>query len=109
MQKGEFDKAIDCYNSAIGIMPDFAKAYYAKGVALCKKKPRSDEPIALYDRFMEVRQATTMFQKAIEIKPDFVDAYYRKAIAQGGEGFYQDAIDSLNKAIEMSPSLAAIL
>lgn len=105
-QKGEFDKAIECYNSAIGIMPDFAKAYYAKGVALCKKKPRSDEPIALYDRFMEIRQATTMFQKAIEIKPDFVDAYYRKAIAQGGEGFYQEAIDSLNKAIKMSPSLA---
>src|SRR5580692_5721060 len=60
--KGDFKEAINWYNKAIVIKPNFAIAY-------CKRGYSNFEIDKFYDGIID-------FSKAIEIKPDYNDAFY---------------------------------
>ncbi len=64
---GKLDEAIRCYDRAISINPNYAKAIYNKGTALLNLQ-RHDEAIALFER-------------AIAINPGYENAWYNKAVS----------------------------
>ena len=68
-QKGDFDRAIEDFNKAIDLKPDYAKAYYNRGIAYGDKGD--------FDRAIED------FNKAIDLNPDYAKAYYSRGIAYG--------------------------
>ncbi len=87
--KGEYHKAIECYDKAIELKPDDAGAYNNKG-------------IALYG-LGNYQQAIECYDKAIALKPDDASAYYNKGNALYGLGNYQQAIEWFDKVIALKP------
>ena len=64
-QKGEKIKAINLYQKAINLYPDYPEAYYNYGNLLLKNK--------------EIDQALIMTNKAISLKPNLAEAHYNLA------------------------------
>ena len=60
-EQGKLEEAIEAYNKALAIKPDYAEAYYNMGVAL-KEQGKLEEAIEAYN-------------KALAIKPDYAEAY----------------------------------
>ncbi len=56
---GQFDAAIDSYNKALAIKPDYAEAYNNMGIAL-QEQGKLEEAIEAYN-------------KALAIKPDYAE------------------------------------
>ena len=87
--KGEFLKAIECYDEAIRLKPDDAAAYNNKGVAL-SALGRKEEAIECYD-------------EAIRLKPDNAAAYNNKGNALSALGRKEEAIACYDEAIKRKP------
>jgi tetratricopeptide (TPR) repeat protein len=68
----QYDKAISDYSKAIELKPDFADAYYNRGLAYFRKGSSYN--------FEPHKKAINDFTKAIELQPDFADAYYNRAV-----------------------------
>ena len=85
-------KAIECFEKAIELKPDYAEAYGNMGIVLGIMK-RLDE-------------AVKCFEKAIELKPDYADAYSNIGISLTELGRYDEAIKCFEKAIELKPDYA---
>ncbi|MFL2812598.1 MAG: tetratricopeptide repeat-containing sulfotransferase family protein [Paracoccaceae bacterium] len=89
---GKLDEAIEAYNKAISLKPDFAEAYYNMGNAL-QDQGKLDEAIEAYN-------------KALSLKPDYPEAYNNKGIALQGQGKLEEAIKAYNKALSLKPNYA---
>ena len=96
-EKGNYEKAIEYFTKAIELKPDYAEAYFNRGLAYFKTG-------SYYNR-EPYEKAIQDFTKAIELKPDFVDAYYHRGLAYiqfvhyYRKPFSQDVIDKFNKAV----------
>ena len=90
--KGDLDKAIQNYDKAIELKPDFFGAYNSRGIAYSRK---GDFDTAIKD-----------FTTAIELKPDFAGAYNNRGIAYVKKRDFDKAIQNYDKAIELKPRLA---
>ena len=124
--KGELDKAIQNYDKAIELKPDFFGAYNNRGVAYGEKH---DFDTAIKDfttaieikpdffgaynnrgnAYFEKRDFDTAIQnydKAIEIQPDYAEAYNNRGNAYGGKRDFDTAIQNLTTAIEINPDYA---
>ena len=88
---GDFLGAINSWDRALEIKPDFHEAWSNRGVAL-RKLERYEEAIASYDR-------------ALEIKPDFHEAWYNRGNALNNLERYEEAIASYDRALEIKPDL----
>jgi len=86
--KGDYDKAIDCYQKAIDIKPD-DEAYYNMGI--------------VYDAKGDYDKAIEYYQKAIELNPNDNETYYNMGNAYYNKGDYEKAIECYQKAIEINP------
>ena len=85
-------KAIELYNQAIDIKPDFSEAYNNRGLL---KKEINDEECALQD-----------YNKAIELNPNFADAYNNRGVLRKNMNDNKGALQDYNKAIELNPNYA---
>lgn len=85
----EYEKAIQAYQNAISIEPDFVQAYCKIGLILEEK--------GLYEK------AGMVFRKATEIAPDFVPAKLYLGVALSMCGRHFDAVGELSKAIKLDP------
>jgi Tfp pilus assembly protein PilF len=85
--KGDKDKAIECYEKAIEIKPDKHEAFNNMGLAYSNKGDKD--------------KAIECYQKAIEIKPDFHEAYVNLGFYLIKFGKIEDAKPILLKAIEL--------
>ncbi len=85
----QYDEAINAYNKAIAIDPEYANNFYNKGLALYKS--------GRYD------EAITTLNKAIAINSNEFDNFYSKGLALYQLGRYDEAITTLNKAIAIDP------
>ena len=85
--------AIDAYDKAIQLQPDYAAAYNNRGSAKAGLG-RYDEAIADCD-------------KAIQLQPDYAAAYNNRGNAKAGLGRYDEAIADYDKAIRLNPDYAA--
>ncbi|MEW5856764.1 MAG: tetratricopeptide repeat protein [Cyanobacteriota bacterium] len=126
-----YQKAIDAYDKAIQIKPDFTWAWYNRGVALWYLK-QYQEAIASYDKaiqengewgnlspaeawtdrgealrkLQQYEKAIASYDKAIQIKPDYHKAWTSRGNALLELKQYQEAIASYDKAIQIKPDLA---
>ncbi len=88
----QYQDAIVDYDTAIGLKPDFANAYYFRGAA---------------KRLLgEYRDAIDDYDTAIDLKPDFARAYYSRGTMRGDLGEHLIAIQNYNKAIDVKPDYA---
>jgi predicted O-linked N-acetylglucosamine transferase (SPINDLY family) len=86
---GQYEVAVETYEQAIQLKPNFVEAYYNKGNALRELK-KFEEAIASYDL-------------AIRFKPDFAMAYFTKGNACKEIEKFELALECYDRAIELNP------
>jgi tetratricopeptide (TPR) repeat protein len=87
----KYDEAIEAFDKAIEIDPEYAEAWYNKGNALYAQS-----------KYNEAMQA---FDKAIEIDPHDVYSWHNKGMILYEHGKYDEALEAFDKAIEINPQL----
>jgi protein O-mannosyl-transferase len=88
-RKGRSDDAMVHYDEAIRLQPDFADAYYNRGIALLAKG--------------RVDEATTDFAKVLEMRPDDADAHTSLGNALFQKGSLREAIAQYLTALALAP------
>jgi tetratricopeptide (TPR) repeat protein len=91
-KQGKLEEAIEAYNKALAIKPDFAEAYNNMGNAL-QDQDNLDDAIEAYN-------------KALAIKPDYAEAYNNMGNALQDQGKLEDAIEAFKKALDIKPDFA---
>ena len=87
---GKKEYAIEIYNKAIAINPNYIEAYFHKGICLSNLN------------FKE--EAINMYNKVIELNPNFVDAYFQRGYCYYNLKKYQKAMIEMNKVLELDPN-----
>jgi tetratricopeptide (TPR) repeat protein len=93
-----FNEAIIYFERAISIDPSCAEAWYWKGYTFEDMDNPESPNISLN------KEAITCFETAIKINPPYVDAYIDLGFCQAQIGMYDEALKSVNKALEMDPN-----
>ena len=125
-EQGKLEEAIEAYNKALAIKPDYAEAYYNMGNAL-KDQGKLEEAIEAYNKALSIKpdyaeaynnmgnalqdqgkleEAIEAYNKALAIKPDYAEAYYNMGIALQEQGKLEEAIEAYNKALAIKPDYA---
>ncbi len=92
---GELNRAIEDYDQAIRLMPDYYVAINNRGVAFMAKG--------------EFDRAIADFDRAIQLKPDYLAAFGARAAAFGHKGLLDRAIADLDVVIKANPKNAALI
>ena len=90
--QGKLEDAIESYNKALAIKPDYAEAFVNMSNAL-------KEQVKLED-------AIEACNKALAIKPDYAEAYNNMGNALKDQGKMEDAMEAYNKALAIKPDYA---
>ncbi len=95
VRKKHYDRALIAFSKAIDKNPQYAKAYFARGL------------IYLYYQNRDRDRALSDFNKAIEIAPRFGDAYAERAMVHLAKEEYDQARADVQKAqdlgVQMNP------
>ncbi|MDB0018269.1 tetratricopeptide repeat protein [Planktomarina temperata] len=123
---GKLEEAIEAYNKALAIKPDFAAAYSNMGVAL-KDQGKLEEAIEAYNKALAIKpdyaeahsnigvtlqeqgkleEAIEAYHKALVIKPDYAEAYNNMGVTLQEQGKLEEAIEAYNKALAIKPDYA---
>jgi tetratricopeptide (TPR) repeat protein len=86
---GQYHGAIENFNQAISLKPDYTDAYIKRGIA--------------YAELGQYQRAIEDGNKAISLKPDNYIAYWFRAMTYNKSGQYQRAIEDFNQAIRLQP------
>ena len=126
--QGKLQKAVNSYNKAIQLKPDYAEGYYNCGNVL-SLQGKLDEALQSYDKAIELKpdyagahynrgntlgqmglpgEAIRSYDKAIELKPDYAGAHYNRGNALGQLGQLDEALKSYDKAIQLKPDYAEV-
>ncbi|MEO0352828.1 MAG: tetratricopeptide repeat protein [Cyanobacteria bacterium P01_A01_bin.15] len=118
-----YDDAIASYDQALLHKPDLHQAWVNRGFAL-RKLERYEDAIASYDQALAIKSddydtwgskglslsnlgrygdAIIAYDKVLEIKPDYENALYNKACAYALWNKSDQALDSLQQAINLAP------
>lgn len=89
--KGQYDRAIQDYDQALRLKPDYAEAFNNRGIAYWKKG-QFDRAIQDYDQ-------------AIRLKPDDALAYGNRAFARKALGQIDQAKADAKRALELDPKV----
>ncbi len=123
---GESDQAIDLYQRALKIDPDFVLARYDLAVTyrglgevdkaiaeyekVLKINPQFPEALSnlggQYFRKGDVKQAVAHFRRAIEVYPNFIQALSNLGAALNKQGESKQALPYLKKALSLDPEFA---
>jgi tetratricopeptide (TPR) repeat protein len=117
--KGKYEEAIQAFDEAIRINPQYEAAWYLKGAAL-HQQARYDEAIGAIDRAIEINpqdsdawylkgmvlddlgksdEAMQAFDNSTQIDPQNADAWYYKGEALYYHGKYDEAVHAIDEAI----------
>jgi tetratricopeptide (TPR) repeat protein len=89
---GLIDKAIEAYQQALHINPEYPEIWYNLG--------------NMYLRSGDNAKAMQAFDQAIRIYPDYAKAYCSRGLTYSNLGKYNRSIYDYNKAIELNPEYA---
>jgi len=92
-RKGQYDRAIEDYDQAIKLNPNFVLAFVDRGDAYNSKHE--------YDR------AIQDLDQAIKLDPNFAPAFYNRGNAYDSELEYDRAVRDYDQAIKLDPNFAA--
>ncbi len=84
-----FIKAIELYDEAIRIAPNFHMPWFNKGNC--------------YRETGELDKALECFKKATDLNPDFFNSWLNKGVVLMMSGKYKKAYKSFNRALELNP------
>ena len=87
---GRLQDAMDSYERAIEVAPDYAEAHSNRGNVLQALK-RVPEALACYDR-------------ALELSPDYADAHCNRGTALEALWRLEEALTSYDRALRISPT-----
>jgi len=125
-ERKEYRKALELYDWATTLKPNFAEAWNNKGVSLVKLE-KYEEAIACYDKAIKLKpddaeawynkgadlgklekyeEAIACYDKAIKLKPNNVEAWYNKGVTIGKLEKYEEAIACYDEAIKLKPDNA---
>src|SRR6266480_2481731 len=90
--KGDYDRAIQDYDQAIRLKPDYFQAFNSRGVAYREKGD--------YDR------AIQDYDQVIRLKPDHFRAFNNRGNAYEHKADYDRAIQDYDQAIRLKPDYA---
>ncbi|MDO8461589.1 MAG: tetratricopeptide repeat protein [Deltaproteobacteria bacterium] len=90
-KKGSLDQALENYNKALSLLPEYPECLNNLGVLWTAKK----DPLT----------AIRFLQKAIQISPGYADPYLNLAIVQEKEGNLQEAGESYKKFLTLAQNL----
>jgi lipoprotein NlpI len=123
---GDYDRAIQDFNSAIRINPRIANAFNNRGIAY-DYKSEYDRAIQDYEQAIRLQpnypdafnnrglvyqelgkydQALQDFDQAIHLKPDYAEAIASRAATYTAKGEYDRAIEECTRAIKLEPNYA---
>ncbi len=91
--QGDYRRAIEDYNQAISIKPDYADAYANRGAA--------------YNGLDDFARAIADFNRAIGLRPGYAEAYINRGGVYNNMGNYSQAIEDLNRGIAIKPGYGA--
>ncbi|KAL0968964.1 hypothetical protein UPYG_G00220560 [Umbra pygmaea] len=81
-------QALEAFNSAVKINPEFADAYHQRG--LCRMR-------------LQQSKSVQDFNRALSINPNLFQVYLSRAAFYGAKGRYSKAILNCNEAIKIQP------
>lgn len=124
----DFDEALKALDKAIELNPEYALAYFSKGIVFHNLNQLQaafenyskaieldpDMTDAYFNRAQtilafekpdekELRQALEDLDTATDLDPKFIDAHYYTAVVKKKLQDYHGAIESLDKVLEMEP------
>jgi len=88
-KRDNYTEAIQSFEEAIEVKPDFAAAYYNMGITYYNKG--------------NLTKAIQSYEKVIELDPDDAQAYYNLGLSYLDQGNYTRSIESFKKTIELDP------
>ncbi len=123
-----YDEAIEFYDKAISIKPDYVKAIFNKAVAL-QMLNRLEEAVQAYDQAIAInpgdseawsnkgialrsmgrtQEAIECYDEALAINPNDAGLWSNRGIALRSLGMVEEAIESYDKALAINPNDAGI-
>jgi tetratricopeptide (TPR) repeat protein len=110
--QGDLERAIDHYNCAIALAPDYAKAYQSRGVIFCELEDYVEavkdleKAADLYQKQGQEQQHQAIIKLLKKIGR--AKGYYKRGIARENQGNYLGAIEDYTQTIGIEPSWALI-
>ncbi|MFA6328749.1 MAG: tetratricopeptide repeat protein [Candidatus Micrarchaeia archaeon] len=125
-EKGDYEKAIEAYNTAIILNPTFSEAYfnrglchynlknfdkgiadYAKSAELDPKNPviynnRGDA----YYRKQQFNEAIEDYERALTLNPKYLKAFYNRGLAYACLQDYEKAVEDFTEVIKLNSSFS---
>jgi tetratricopeptide (TPR) repeat protein len=124
--RGDYERALDCYDRAVALNAEHAEAHDRRGYAL-GRLGRHEQALAAHDRAVQLQpsfanahnnrgvelrrlgrdeEGLAAYDRAIELKPDFAEAHGNRGIALGRLGRWEEALTAQNRALELRPAYA---
>jgi len=94
-QKGDTDKAMQCFSTEVRIRPDHSQGYNRMGVIL--------------DKQGRIKEAEDIYRKGLIYSPDDVALHYNLVLLLAKQGRFDDAIEDLHAALKLNPRSPALL
>ena len=121
----QYQEALEAYEQAIRLDPQFADAYHNKGITL-NNLQRYQEALEAYDQAIRLNpqyapvyhksntlrdpqrceEALVAYEQAIRLNPKFAAAYYNKGITLSNLQRYEEALEAYDQAIRLNPQYA---
>lgn len=123
---GQFEEALENFNKAIELKPDYFEAYSNCGVLL-SASGQFDKAIENFNQAIrlmpdhaviysnrgnalsesgQTEAALASYDKAVQLKPDYANAFYNRGNVQSSLGLFDEALESYNEAIRLVPDYA---
>src|SRR5215469_2137324 len=120
-RQGKLTEAIEQYERALRVKPDFTEAHNNLGNTLADQG-KVPEAIQCYKRALELNpsyaeayynlgnvlahqgklsEAIQLYERAVQLKPDYAEACYNMGVALRGEGKVAEAIQQFEQAIQL--------
>ncbi len=127
-ETGQLDDALRCYDAAVSLAPDLARAHMNRGNILLARD-EAEDALNAYQKALELQPdyaaahynsgnahtklnhheaACAAYERAIQLKPDFTDAHVALGCALEELGRPDDAAVSYRKALELAPDYAEV-